>query len=267
MPELLMHSLVAILYLAVAAQHWRGSSPTALINVFLRVALPIALLLHGWLLYQSLFGLGALNLGLPNALSALFWLTALIYWLVSLRHQLHSLQAFALPFAALGVVIQRLWPETHVLPYADQPLFKVHLTIAFLAYSLLTVAALHALLMAVAERTLHRKSSLIKLPSFPPLIAMERLLFQIITLGFSLLTLTLVSGVAFSEQLFHRAFTFNHKTVFTIISWMIFAALLAGRHFHGWRGRTAVRWTLSGFGVLLLAYVGSKFVLEILLGR
>lgn len=267
MSELLMHFLVATLYLAVAARYWRSGEVATNANTLSNIALPAALALHGWLLCQSLFGLGGLNLGLSNALSAIFWLTALIYWLVSLRYDLHSLQAFALPFAALGVVLQRLWPENHPIPYADQPLFQAHLTIAFIAYSLLTVAALHALLMAVAERHLHRKSSWMKLPGFPPLIAMEKLLFQIITLGFVLLTLTLISGVAFSEKLFQRALMFNHKTVFTILAWLIFAALLAGRHFQGWRGRTAVRWTFAGFGALLLAYVGSKFVLEILLHR
>ena len=122
-------------------------------------------------------------------------------------------------------------------------------------------------LMMMAERRLHLKSSLFQMPDFPPLMPMEKLLFQTITLGFILLTLTLVSGIAFSEQLFHKPFVFNHKTVFTIISWLIFAALLAGRYFQGWRGRVAIRWTLSGFGTLLLAYIGSKFVLEILLGR
>jgi ABC-type uncharacterized transport system permease subunit len=126
---------------------------------------------------------------------------------------------------------------------------------------------LHALLMALAERTLHRKPTLVRLPDFPPLIGMERLLFQMVGTGFVLLTLTLISGIVFSEQLFHQAFRFNHKTVFAIISWLIFAWLLIGRWKYGWRGRTAVRWTLSGFAVLLLAYVGSKFVLEVLLGR
>lgn len=267
MPGILTHLLVALLYLAIAARYWRGNLQSPPPALWVKVALPLALALHGWLLYTSLVGAGGLNLGLTNAFSAIFWLTTLIYWLMSQRYELHSLQAFALPPAALGVLLQKLWPENHLLPYADQPLFQLHLAIAFTAYSLLTFAALHALLMAVAERTLHRKHSLIQLPGFPPLISMEKLLFQIITLGFTLLTFTLVSGVAFSEQLFHKALQFNHKTIFTIIAWGIFAALLAGRYFYGWRGRTAVRWTLSGFGVLLLAYVGSKFVLEILLGR
>ena len=82
-----------------------------------------------------------------------------------------------------------------------------------------------------------------------------------------LLTLTLVTGVFFSEQVFGRPFQFNHKTVFGILSWLIFAALLGGRWRYGWRGRIAVRWTLTGFLMLVLAYIGSKFVLEIILGK
>jgi len=101
----------------------------------------------------------------------------------------------------------------------------------------------------------------------PPLLTMEALLFRIIWAGFILLTATLASGVVYSEELFGRAARFNHKTVFGVLSWVIFAALLGGRHAYGWRGRVAVRWTLTGFLMLVLAYIGSKFVLEVILGR
>jgi len=101
----------------------------------------------------------------------------------------------------------------------------------------------------------------------PPLLTMEALLFRIIWAGVVLLTLTLASGVVFSEELFGKVARLNHKTVFGVLSWLIFAALLVGRHAYGWRGRTAVRWTLAGFLTLVLAYIGSKFVLEVILGR
>jgi ABC-type uncharacterized transport system permease subunit len=96
---------------------------------------------------------------------------------------------------------------------------------------------------------------------------METLLFRIIGAGFVLLTLALASGVLFSEEIFGKPMTFSHKTLFAWLSWIIFAALLAGRSTYGWRGRVAVRWTLAGFLTLVLAYVGSKFVLEVVLGR
>jgi ABC-type uncharacterized transport system permease subunit len=180
---------------------------------------------------------------------------------------LHTLQAFVLPPAALLVMLQYVVPEGHMLSYAGEPLFKMHLVIAMTAYSLFTFAALHAMLMALAERSLHNRTPLIRMPDFPPIMAMEHLLFQIICAGFVLLTLTLVSGIFFSEQLFHQVLQFNHKTVFSIASWLIFGGLLLGRQLKGWRGKTAIRWTLTGFVLLFLAYVGSKFVLEVLLHR
>ena len=96
---------------------------------------------------------------------------------------------------------------------------------------------------------------------------METFLFRIITAGFILLSLTLASGMAFSQELFAQPLQFNHKTVFAIISWCIFAALLGGRVVYGWRGKVALRWTIAGFMTLFLAYFGSKFVLEVILHR
>ena len=96
---------------------------------------------------------------------------------------------------------------------------------------------------------------------------MESVLFQIIGAGFIFLTLTLATGVLYSEELFGKALTFTHKTLFGFVSWVIFAALLLGRRFYGWRGRVAVRWTLAGFVALILAYIGSRFVVEIILRR
>ncbi|MDP2852092.1 MAG: cytochrome c biogenesis protein CcsA, partial [Gallionella sp.] len=105
------------------------------------------------------------------------------------------------------------------------------------------------------------------LQSLPPLLTMETLLFRMIGIGFALLTLTLASGVVFSEEIFGKAWQFNHKVLFGFVSWGVFAVLLWGHYSYGWRGRTAVRWTVSGFVFLLLAYLGSKFVLEVLLHR
>ena len=154
--------------------------------------------------------------------------------------------------------------------------FKLHIVLAMLAYSLFTIAILHALLMAVVERRLHgmRKGAIGEplgplrgFASLPPLLTLERLLFRLIGAAFVLLTLTLVTGILFSESLFGKPLRFDHKSVFAVVSWFTFAALLVGRHFYGWRGRTALRWTLAGFVLLLLAYIGSRFVLEVVLGR
>ena len=142
-----------------------------------------------------------------------------------------------------------------------------HIGIALLAYSLFTFAALHALLMTIAERSLHNKPTLIKLPNFPPLLVMEQLLFRVITFGFVLLTITLISGMFFSEQLYGEPLEFTHKIVFSITSWVIYGWLLFGRYQYGWRGKKAIYLTLIGFVLLLLSYIGSKFILQVLMGQ
>jgi ABC-type uncharacterized transport system permease subunit len=189
------------------------------------------------------------------------------YWIESFYARMEGLQVLGLPIAAVCVLLPALVPEHHLLVNANSPAFRVHILVAMLAYSLFTLAALHALLMAAVEKRLHSGKLPPLLAGLPPLLTMETLLFRLIHVGFVLLTITLISGVLFSENLFGRALRFDHKSVFAIASWLIFAALLIGRHLRGWRGRHALRWTLAGFAALLLAYVGSRFVLEVVLGR
>lgn len=263
--------LVGLVYAGVALDYWfkinsdhAKRKPTWLSWHSGLIAL--VLLGQAYLLWQDIFAYG-LNLTVANASATILWMTVLIYWLFNLKQHVHSLQAFVLPPAALMVVMQGWSDQTHWLEYPHQSLFIMHISIAFIAYSLFTFTALHALLMATAERNLHQQQSLIKLPDFPPLMVMESMLFKMVGAGFILLTVTLVTGMLFSEQIFHQPLRFNHKNLFTILSWLIYAGLLLGRYRYGWRGRTAIRWTLWGFVCLLLAYLGSKFVLEVLLGR
>ena len=268
----LPHFVVMFIYLAVAADFWLSAKSAASEHSLKLHSTMIALglAIHGWLLYQDIFGgdFGSgFNLGFFNALSLIFWLTVLVYWLANLKHQLESLHAFVLPPAALFALLPALTSTNHFISQASQPLFIAHIGIALLAYSLFTFAALHALLMTIAERSLHNKPTLIKLPSFPPLMVMEGLLFRVITLGFVLLTITLISGMFFSEQLYGKPLEFTHKIVFSIASWLIYGWLLFGRYQYGWRGKKAINITLIGFVLLLLAYVGSKFILQVLLGR
>jgi ABC-type uncharacterized transport system permease subunit len=136
----------------------------------------------------------------------------------------------------------------------------------------LTIAMLHVALMAYLERDLHYSrqpgaSPLLKLPALPPLLTMERLLFRLILVSFLLMTGALVLGVAVSESRFGKPFRFDHKNVFSLLAWGTLAVLLVGRYAWGWRGRTALKWTVAAFLLLMLAYVGRSFVLEVLLGR
>lgn len=291
MPDIVIHAVTAAAYAALAWHFWNtrwrsrpGSSAHAAgLHPLERVAILVPLGLHGALLYLELFAPSELRFGFALALSSMLWLAVLFYWFESLFYNLDGMQPPALALAALAAPLPAIFPGRESGALAASFEFRLHLVMAVLAYSLFTIAMLHAVLMALVERRLHHSRSARgtagafgadgagmlggPLGALPPLLTLERLLFRMISAAFILLTLTLATGIAFSESLFGRPMRFDHKTLFALLSWATFAVLLAGRHFYGWRGRTALRWTLSGFVMLLLAYVGSRFVLEVLLGR
>ncbi len=272
MEILLLDLLASLGYLALAFVFWRNTLPPAPGNAatILRrahFALGVPLALHAVVLAQVIFANDGFYLGVGAAVSLIIWLTVLIYWFGSFVYRLEGLQVLVLPAAALLCLLPLALPPQHALANTHLAAFRAHLVISLLAYSLFTIASLHVLMMAMMERRMHRGNLPGFLQNLPPLLAMEQLLFRIIAAGFVLLTLTLGSGILFSEELFGKPMQFTHKTVFGILSWLIFAALLAGRALYGWRGRIAMRWTLTGFLSLVLAYIGSKFVLEVLLQR
>lgn len=281
MPSILLHppflhALAALLYVGLAGHFWRTRWRGAVLDQprqglagWERAWLLVALIAHGTTLLLELFppGDAGMRFGFAVALSLITWLAIALYWIESFYARMEGLQMLGLPLAAVCGLLPWLLPGQHLLANADSPVFRLHFMMAMLAYGLFTLAALHAILMAVTEQRLHRGRMTPLFAGLPPLLTMEALLFRLIHIAFALLTLTLASGILFSEQIFGKALPFNHKTVFAVLSWLIFAALLAGRHLYGWRGKMALRWTLAGFAVLLLAYVGSRFVLEVLLGR
>ncbi|ENO77017.1 cytochrome C assembly protein [Thauera sp. 63] len=232
-----------------------------------RLVLLVAMLAHGIALHASIFPADQMRFGFGVAVSLMVWLAICFYWVETLYTRLEGLHAVVMPAGALASLLPLFFPGEHVLANATSPAFRAHFVIAMLAYSLFTLAALHAMLMSVAGRQLHNARFSRLLAGLPPLLTMEALLFRLIGIAFILLTMTLISGVAFSETLFGQAFRLEHKTLFAFISWLLFGALLVGRHLWGWRGRVALRWTLAGFIALMLAYVGSRFVIEVVLQR
>jgi ABC-type uncharacterized transport system permease subunit len=275
MPDLLLYFSTAACWLLLSGVAWRASRPAlagvAAARADMRlemVVVPVALVLHGMLLYRRVVVPEGLDLGVANAVSMLVWLMVLIYWLAGLAFQgLSFILGLMAPVALAAILLQAAIPTGHVVTYGGDPLFTLHFAIAMLGYSLFMVATVHALVMLAEEKWLHRGVLPPFLKSLPPLLEMEALLFRILLAAFVMLTLTVVSGVFFSEQMFGKPLAFTHKIVFAIISWFIFGGLLAGHYFRGWRGRKAVNWTLAGFTALLLAYVGSKVVLELVLRR
>jgi ABC-type uncharacterized transport system permease subunit len=275
MPELLLYFSTGACWLLLGVLAWRTARPALATGVPARtemrvesVLVPVALVLHAMLLYQRVVVPEGLDLGVANAISMLVWLTLAIYWLASLAYPgIGEIFGLLSPLALMALLLQAVTQTRHIVTYGGDPLFTLHFAIAMLAYSLFIVATVHALLMLAEEKWLHRGVLPPLLRALPPLLEMEALLFRILLGAFILLTLTLVSGVFFSEQLFGKPFKANHKSLFGILSWFIFGGLLVGHYFRGWRGRKAVRWTLAGFVALLLAYIGSKVVLELILKR
>ena len=275
MPDLILYFSTAACWLLLSGIAWRASRPAFVAvpspRADLRpemVLVPVALVLHSALLYRRVVTPDGLDLGVANAVALLVLLTVFIYWLGGLAMQgLGGILGLMSPIALVAVLLQAAVPTHHIVNYGGDPFFALHFGIAMLAYSLFFVATVHALVMLAEEKWLHRGILPPFIRKLPPLLEMEALLFRILFAAFVLLTLTVVTGVFFSEELFGKPFTMTHKIVFAIISWFIFGGLLVGHIVRGWRGRTAVYWTLAGFIALMLAYVGSKTVLELILHR
>ena len=232
----------------------------------------LAWLLQGATLWFDVVAPGALRIGFAAMLSAALWVSVGAYWIENRNFGLDGLRRLVMPCAALAVIVAWIFPGSLIPLQGKSMVFGWHIAIAILAYSTLTIAAFHAVLMALQESRLRTRSEHggflgAALDQLPALLTMEKLLFRLIRFGFVLLSLTVLSGIVFSEQLFGQALRWDHKAVFTLLSWVLFAALLAGRHWRGWRGKTALSFTLAGFATLLLAYVGTRFVLEVLLHR
>ena len=283
MPPIVIHAIASAAYAALAWHLWRSRwRPAARagaagpeLNAVERLAILAPLAVHAWLLAQGIFGAPELRFGFAFALSAMLWLAVLIYWVESLFFSLVGMQPLVLGAAAVGVLLPAWFPG-RLLADATSADFKIHLGLAIVAYSLFTIALLHAVLMALADRLLHRKGASEAsradplhgpAASLPPLLTIERMFFRLVGAAFVLLTLTLATGMTLSESMFGRAMRLNHETVFAVMAWLTFAVLLWGRLARGWRGRTALRWTVAGFVMVLLANIGTAFVLEVLLRR
>lgn len=222
----------------------------------------LAVVGHGGLL----FGMhrGALDLHFFAALSLVGWMMALLALLFQPRRRLAALGIVVFPLAALLLGIDAfLAPPTAPLALSWQ--ITLHVSLSLLAYATLSIAAILAGLLAVQERALRHRPVGAWLRVLPPLTLTEQLLFRTIGIGFVLLSLSLVTGGLFVDDLFAQHLA--HKTVLSIVAWLVFGVLLLGRWRRGWRGRHAIHLTLWGMAFLLLAFFGTKFVLELVLRR
>ncbi len=264
--------LLLLVFLSLKSKQGEGSSvSTGMIQAYIL----FALLVHGVVLHDSVFTAQGFIFGFAQDLSLIAWVGLAFYWFQSWFLPISSLRWLAVLFALVCSLLPSLFAGTLISPKAvSDPWFKGHFIVATISVGLLSLAAMHAMLMSIQDRALHRQLAIIPdsrvahwLEDLPPLMTMESLLFNLLYVGFTLLSLTVFSGLLFSQTLFGRPLVFDHKTIFALVSWFLFGGLLLARWRVGLRGRAAIRWVLSAYSALLLAYVGSRFVLEVILQR
>lgn len=263
----LLASVVVLLYLLLFAflvyrliSAGRGLNKPTLLLIGL-----IALLIHGYLLYVRLFVPVKMDLSLFTVFSVITWVITAMLVAFSWREPVENLLIGVLPFDVIAVFLRLISHQHYVLSENLSSGLELHILVSVIAYSLLSIAALQAILLYIQDAYLHNKHPAGFVRALPPLETMERLLFRMIATGFIVLSFSVVSGFIYLEDVFAQHLA--HKVVLSVSAWIMYAILLWGRWRFGWRGRIAIRWTLTGFVLLLLAYFGSKFVIEVILKR
>ncbi|UAW97785.1 cytochrome c biogenesis protein CcsA [Halopseudomonas nanhaiensis] len=264
MTALISSVLAAALYLGAAYYQMHCMGKRLAVNGNLLRGLGLAaLLIHAISLYVELSRGPGLSLGFFNAASLIAWLVIALTLASSLRAPTASLLLGLFPLGAVTAVLSSLLPDHGAIRIAGQEGLLTHILLSILAYGILTIAAFQAVLLAVQNYQLKHKHPTRFIRTFPPLQTMERLLFQFLTCGEALLTLALISGFVYLDNMFAQDVA--HKTLLSCLAWVVFGILLWGRYLRGWRGSNAIRWTLAGFLLLMLAYFGSKLVHEFVL--
>ena len=241
-----------------------GENKSKTVKVALVTAL-VALICHAGALLASAASNTPLDFSLSNMTLVISAMIMLIFLLGCLSMQIERLGVLMFPLAALSLGFALVWSgEPSATSRALLPLsaFSVHVLISILAYSMLTIALVQSLLYAYQEKQFKNRAAPSVLASLPPLQTMERLLFRLVGLGFTLLTLTLFTGALFNQQTFGQPFQFNHHTVLAALGWCVFATLMYKRLRHGLRGEQAAWWTITGFVLIQLGYFGTKFINE-----
>lgn len=232
------------------------------------IALPVILALglcaHGIGAYQQIVLPNGYLFSFFKIFSVFFWVANFLILVSSLRKPLHNLFLITLPISVTALLCS-LYADDATVAMPHQLTLEVvgHILLSILAYSTMIIATVQALLLAYQNNKIRNKHPSGFARLLPPLQTMETLLFELLWIGQILLTLVIITGIAHIQDL--AAQHLYHKIAFTGIAWVIYSILLWGRHFLGWRGNIAIRWTLSGFAFLFLAYLGTKLVLEIIL--
>ncbi|RRV08230.1 inner membrane protein YpjD [Pseudomonas sp. v388] len=263
-PSLLPSLAAASLYAAATVyQGVRLSQPAKPDKRLLCLLGALAVIAHAVGLFSQLARPAGLGLDFFNSASLIAVSVIVVTLIATARIPVENLLVLLFPLGAITALLAQFVPSGTVQPIMEEPGILSHILLSLLAYGMFTIAVFQALLLLVQDHQLKHKhpSGLIK--NFPPLQTMESLLFGFLWAGWILLSLSLLSGWLFVENLFAQHLV--HKTLLACLAWVVFSVLLWGRNRLGWRGHKAIRWTLGGFCLLMLAYFGSKLVREFIL--
>ncbi len=264
MPTEILAPIAALLYLAATGLHLLHiSQQRQTLGAGVIAFGLIALLCHAVVAWHSVFMPEGINLGFYK-ISAVIFLVINTACILSLaKRPLQNLLVVLFPLSAMSVLVSAYAPDTSPVA-ADLPRgLLAHISSSLLAYAVLTLAAAQAALVAAQDFQLRHRHTLGIVQILPPLQLMESMLFELLWVGVGLLTVSIISGFIFLDDMFAQHVV--HKTVLTVLAWLLFSILLWGHTQLGWRSQTAVRLTLAGFVLLMLAFFGSKLVLELVL--
>ncbi len=224
-----------------------------------------AVLFHADMIARHIVTDTGLQMGVTHVASLATWFIASLLVLAITKKPVENLGLVVMPMGALSLIVEYIYPVSHLVSTHEQHGLGIHILLSIFAYSLLGLALIQAIILSIQERHLHNRHPGGIIRTLPPMETMETLLIQMISIGFALQTTSLLSGFVYLEDMFAQKMV--HKTILSIVAWFIFAVLLFGRWHYGWRGKTIVRLTAAGFILLMIAYFGSKTVLEIILGE
>ncbi|GMR21541.1 MAG: cytochrome c biogenesis protein CcsA [Gammaproteobacteria bacterium] len=264
-------TIAFLFYLFASGVFWRQliegpKNPEVKLIPFATGATILAVLFQVYSLIQGLDLSQGIDLGLTSAMTIVTLIITILFLGAMLFTPMSALGIIVLPVATITLLIHDTWPSPAVLIGAS-PVAAIHILISLTAYGLLSLAAVQAILLLLQEHQLRHKHPAGIVRGLPPMEVMETLMVQIVVAGLVALTLTLFSGILFSEQVFGQALRFNHHILLAILAWLVYTIFLIGRWRLGWRGRTAIRWVLGGAVLLALGYFGTKFVLQFLVQR
>ncbi|WP_117148033.1 cytochrome C assembly family protein [Pseudomonas coronafaciens] len=264
LPPSLLPSLAAALYAAATAYQGVRLSQTARPDKRLLCLLgTLAVIAHALGLFSQLTHSVGLGLDFFNSASLIAASVIAVTLIATSRIPVENLLVLLFPLGMITVLLAQFAPSGTVQPIMEEPGILSHILLSLLAYGMFTIAVFQALLVLVQDHQLKNKHPTGLIRNFPPLQTMESLLFGFLWAGWILLSLSLLSGWLFVENLFAQHLV--HKTLLACLAWIVFSVLLWGRNRLGWRGHKAIRWTLGGFCLLMLAYFGSKLVREFIL--